>query len=30
MRCIDRITIGTGHRGTITEKLQKELFGVNN
>jgi branched-chain amino acid aminotransferase len=28
IRSIDRITIGMGHRGPITEKLQKEFFAV--
>src|SRR3989440_8658238 len=28
IRSIDRITIGTGHRGPIAERLQKEFFGV--
>src|SRR6202451_3816073 len=30
IRSIDRITIGKGHRGPITEKLQTEFFGVIN
>src|SRR5206468_11487783 len=28
IRSIDRITIGTGRRGPIAERLQKEFFGV--
>ncbi|MFN3323237.1 MAG: branched-chain amino acid transaminase [Bryobacteraceae bacterium] len=28
IRSIDRITIGQGHRGPITEKLQKEFFAI--
>ncbi len=28
IRSIDRITIGAGHRGPITEKLQKEFFAI--
>jgi branched-chain amino acid aminotransferase len=28
IRSVDKITIGTGRRGPITEKLQKEFFGV--
>jgi branched-chain amino acid aminotransferase len=30
IRSIDRITIGKGHRGPITEKLQTEFFGTIN
>jgi branched-chain amino acid aminotransferase len=30
IRSIDRITIGKGHRGPITEQLQNEYFGVIN
>src|SRR5215471_7763959 len=30
IRSIDRITIGKGHRGPITEQLQKEFFAVIN
>jgi branched-chain amino acid aminotransferase len=30
IRSIDRITIGKGKRGPVTEKLQKEFFGVIN
>ncbi len=30
IRSIDRITIGTGRRGPIAERLQKEFFGVIN
>jgi branched-chain amino acid aminotransferase len=30
IRSVDRITIGTGHRGPIAERLQKEFFGVIN
>jgi len=30
IRSIDRITIGKGHRGPVTEKLQTEFFGVIN
>jgi branched-chain amino acid aminotransferase len=26
IRSVDRITVGKGHRGPITEKLQKEFF----
>ena len=28
IRSVDKITIGSGHRGPIAEKLQKEFFGV--
>ncbi len=28
IRSIDRITIGVGHRGPITERLQAEFFGI--
>ena len=28
IRSIDRITIGQGHRGPVTEVLQKEFFGI--
>lgn len=28
IRSVDRITIGAGHRGPITEKLQKAFFGL--
>lgn len=30
IRSIDKITIGPGHRGPITEKLQKAFFGIVN
>jgi branched-chain amino acid aminotransferase len=30
IRSIDRITIGKGRRGPVTEKLQKEFFGIIN
>ena len=30
IRSIDRITIGSGHRGPVAERLQKEFFGVIN
>lgn len=30
IRSIDRISIGSGHRGPITEKLQNEFFGIVN
>lgn len=30
IRSVDRITIGSGSRGPITEKLQKEFFSVIN
>jgi len=30
IRSVDRITIGSGHRGPIAERLQKEFFGVIN
>ncbi|HVV46626.1 MAG TPA: branched-chain amino acid transaminase [Bryobacteraceae bacterium] len=30
IRSIDRVTIGTGRRGPITEKLQNEFFGIVN
>ena len=30
IRSVDRITIGAGHRGPITERLQKEFFGIVN
>jgi branched-chain amino acid aminotransferase len=30
IRSIDRIVIGKGHRGPITEQLQNEYFGVIN
>ena len=30
IRSIDRITVGTGRRGPIAERLQKEFFGVIN
>jgi len=30
VRSVDRITIGAGRRGPITEKLQKEFFGIVN
>ena len=30
IRSIDRIVIGKGHRGPITEQLQNEFFGVIN
>ncbi len=30
IRSIDRITIGSGRRGPIAERLQKEFFGVIN
>jgi len=30
IRSIDRITIGKGRRGPVTEKLQTEFFGVIN
>jgi branched-chain amino acid aminotransferase len=30
IRSIDRIQIGKGRRGTVTEKLQKEFFGIVN
>lgn len=30
IRSVDRITIGEGHRGPITERLQKEFFGIVN
>jgi branched-chain amino acid aminotransferase len=28
IRSVDRIPVGTGKRGPITEKLQKEFFGI--
>jgi branched-chain amino acid aminotransferase len=28
IRSVDRITVGTGQRGPITERLQKEFFGI--
>jgi branched-chain amino acid aminotransferase len=28
IRSIDRIVIGKGHRGPVTERLQNEFFGV--
>jgi branched-chain amino acid aminotransferase len=28
IRSVDRITVGVGHRGPITEKLQKAFFGL--
>ena len=28
IRSIDRITIGQGHRGPITERLQREFFAL--
>jgi branched-chain amino acid aminotransferase len=28
IRSVDRITVGTGHRGPITEKLQRAFFGL--
>jgi branched-chain amino acid aminotransferase len=28
VRSIDRITIGAGRRGPITEKIQSEFFGI--
>ena len=28
IRSIDRITIGEGRRGPVTEKLQEEFFGI--
>ena len=30
IRSVDRITIGSGRRGPIAERLQKEFFGVIN
>jgi branched-chain amino acid aminotransferase len=30
IRSVDRITIGAGHRGPITERLQKEFFSIVN
>jgi branched-chain amino acid aminotransferase len=30
IRSVDRITIGAGHRGPITERLQREFFGIVN
>jgi branched-chain amino acid aminotransferase len=30
IRSIDRIVIGKGHRGPVTERLQTEFFGVIN
>ena len=30
IRSVDRITIGPGHRGPVTERLQKEFFGILN
>jgi branched-chain amino acid aminotransferase len=30
IRSIDRVSIGSGHRGPITEKLQNEFFGIVN
>jgi branched-chain amino acid aminotransferase len=30
VRSVDRIQIGKGHRGPVTEKLQKEFFGITN
>jgi branched-chain amino acid aminotransferase len=30
IRSIDRITIGKGRRGPVTEKLQQEFFGIVN
>ncbi len=30
IRSVDRINVGAGHRGPITERLQKEFFGVIN
>ena len=30
IRSVDRITVGAGHRGPITERLQKEFFGIVN
>ena len=30
IRSIDRITIGTGRRGPVAEKLQREFFGIVN
>jgi branched-chain amino acid aminotransferase len=28
VRSVDRIPIGKGHRGPVTEKLQKEFFSI--
>jgi branched-chain amino acid aminotransferase len=28
IRSVDRITVGAGHRGPITEKLQRAFFGL--
>ena len=28
IRSVDRVTVGEGHRGPITEKLQKEFFAM--
>jgi branched-chain amino acid aminotransferase len=30
IRSVDRITIGSGRRGPITEKIQKEFFAIVN
>jgi branched-chain amino acid aminotransferase len=30
IRSVDRVKVGEGHRGPITEKLQKEFFGIVN
>jgi branched-chain amino acid aminotransferase len=30
IRSVDRITVGEGRRGPVTERLQKEFFGVVN
>jgi len=30
IRSVDRVTVGEGHRGPITEKLQKEFFAIVN
>jgi branched-chain amino acid aminotransferase len=30
IRSVDRITVGAGHRGPITEKIQREFFGIVN
>jgi branched-chain amino acid aminotransferase len=28
IRSVDRITVGLGHRGPITERIQREFFGI--
>jgi branched-chain amino acid aminotransferase len=30
IRSVDRITVGQGHRGPITERIQREFFGIVN